>query len=204
MAWWRQKKVLLVPLFLTYCTSALHHVIKLYLELGAREGENKKVNLSQSLKASPPVPRTRCIRRPQSHSIPGDPQEMERRSCQRVSRRRRHPWSLLEFPMLIREQEKFVPLFQLPRPPSFLGSPAASGCGCNAWKRQLHSWQYCATVRRHKDQHPKQRGCHGWKCRQRTRIGKRSWSKPLCLKPEGSVHNKNFSTTARGPLQRKE
>lgn len=31
----------------------LHHVLKLYLVLGAREGENKKVNLSQSLKASP-------------------------------------------------------------------------------------------------------------------------------------------------------
>lgn len=42
---------------------------------------------------------------------------------------RRHSRSLLELPVVIQEQEKFVPFFQLPNPPSFSGSPATSGCG---------------------------------------------------------------------------
>lgn len=54
---------------------------------------------------------------------------MDRRSCQHISRRMRHPRPSLDLPVVIREHEKFVPFFQSPSPPCFLGSSAASGCG---------------------------------------------------------------------------
>lgn len=65
---------------------------------------------------------------------------------------------MLGLPMVIWEQEKFVTFFQLLKPLSFLGSPAASVSVCNAQERQLHGQQYHATVHRHKDQHLKQGG----------------------------------------------
>lgn len=71
MASWGQRKTLLVPLFLTSCTSALRRVIQLYLVLGAWEGENKKVTLSQSLKASRPPQDT-------LHQATAEPQQPRR------------------------------------------------------------------------------------------------------------------------------
>lgn len=63
-----------------------------------------------------------------------------------------------ELLVVIQEQEKFVPLFQLPRLPSFLESPAATGCGRNARERHHPGRRCCATVCGRKDQHRSEGG----------------------------------------------
>jgi len=147
-----QEKVLLVPLFFMSYTFALCQVIKLHLVLRARKGEKQKVTLGQSLQA-PPSP---------GHLAPGDCRatavwEIPGRwgeaaaSTSAGEGSTRDPCS--SFPWLFGSGKSSC---TFPRWPSFLGSLAASGCGCSAWERQLRGRRCCAMVCRHKAQHPAQ------------------------------------------------
>lgn len=100
--------------------------------LGVKKRQNKKVTLSQLLEVSPSPKDTlhheTRARACQEHSEVGEKlpvHQQQVKEAPRIRARASHGYW---------EQEKFVTFFQLLTPLSFLGSPGASVCVCNAWK----------------------------------------------------------------------